>query len=114
MEEMEVLEPIETTTTTTQQTTTSTTTTQAQETITTDSQTQVIVNSSGDYKFENMPDNSENVIHQLFAELGCNLDYTPTSPMQCFTMALQFAAALWFIWWLIKFVYTVMKEMFKG
>lgn len=114
MDEQEVLEVIETTTSTTQQTTTTTTTTQAQEITTQDSQTQLIINSSGDYIFESMPDNSQNVIHQLFAELGCNLDYTPTSPMQCFTMALQFAAALWFIWWLIKMVYSVMREMFKG
>lgn len=61
-----------------------------------------------------LPDNSENIIHQLFKELGCDLDYTPTSSFQSFTMALQFCAALWFIWWFVKLIYSVMREMFKG
>ena len=59
-----------------------------------------------------MPDNSENIIHQLFAELGCNLDYTPQNLGQGFCMALQFAAALWFIWWLVKYVFTLMRQLF--
>lgn len=59
---------------------------------------------------ELLPDNSENIIHELFAELGVNLDYTPVNNYQCFTMALQFAAALWFIWWFVKFIFSLLRS----
>jgi len=59
---------------------------------------------------ELLPDNSENIIHELFAELGVNLDYTPQNNFQCFTMALQFAAALWFIWWFVKFLFSLLRS----
>ena len=59
---------------------------------------------------ELLPDNSENIIHELFAELGVNLDYTPVNTFQCFTMALQFLAALWFIWWFVKFIFSLLRS----
>lgn len=59
---------------------------------------------------ELLPDNSENIIHELFAELGVNLDYTPQNNFQCFTMALQFFAALWFIWWFVKFLFSLLRS----
>ncbi len=58
---------------------------------------------------EALPDNSDNIIHELFAELGVNLDYTPVNTFQCFTMTLQFLAALWFIWWFVKYVFTLLR-----
>lgn len=59
---------------------------------------------------ESLPDNSENIIHELFAELGVNLDYTPQNNYQCFTMALQFAAAIWFISWFVKYLWGVLRS----
>lgn len=59
---------------------------------------------------ETLPDNSENIIHELFAELGVNLDYTPVNAYQCFTMSLQFLAALWFIWWFVKYLWSVLRS----
>ena len=59
---------------------------------------------------EALPDNSENILHQLFAEIGVNLDYTPTNTYQCFTMSFQFIAALWFIWWFVKYLFTLMRS----
>ena len=61
-----------------------------------------------------MLENAENVIHQLFSELGVNLDYVPENEFECFTMALQFLAALWFIWWFVKMLYTLMRGFLKG
>lgn len=57
---------------------------------------------------------TENVIHQLFFSLGVNIDYIPQDKHEAFTMALQFAAALWFIWWFVKMLYQLMRETFRG
>lgn len=59
---------------------------------------------------EALPDNSENIIHELFAELGVNLDYTPVNNFQCFTMSLQFLSALWFIYWFVKYLWSVLRS----
>ena len=56
---------------------------------------------------------TENIIHQLFLSLGVNLDYVPAHKWEAFTMALQFAAALWFIWWFVKMLYTLMRDTFR-
>ncbi len=60
-----------------------------------------------------MLENVENIIHQLFLSLGVNLDYVPETEFECFTMALQFLAALWFIWWFVKMMYTLMRGFLK-
>ena len=85
-------------------------TTQEQTETTTQEQTQEEQQlSSEPVVIESLPDNSENIIHQLFAEIGVNLDYTPQNVYQCFTMSLQFLAALWFVWWLVKYVFTLLR-----
>ena len=56
---------------------------------------------------------TENIIHQLFLSLGVNLDYVPQNKAEAFTMGLQFLAALWFIWWFVKMLYTLMRESFR-
>lgn len=71
------------------------------------------LSNSDENSSEPIPENRENIIHQLFNELGCDLDYTPQNVNQRFTMTLQFAAALWFIWWLVKMMYTLMKQFFN-
>lgn len=58
--------------------------------------------------------NPENIIHQLFLSLGVNLDYIPTQKYEAFLMALQFAAALWFIWWFVKMMYALLKGFLTG
>lgn len=62
---------------------------------------------------EALPDQSDNIIHELFSELGVNLDYTPANNYQCFTMTLQFIAALWFIWWFVKYVFTLLRQSLR-
>ena len=81
-----------------------------QETTTQEQETQEEQLSHSDI-IEALPDNSENMIHELFSELGVNLDYTPVNAFQCFTMTLQFLAALWFIWWLVKYMFKFMCNM---
>lgn len=61
-----------------------------------------------------MQEMTQNVIHQLFFELGVNLDYVPETKYEAFLMGLQFCAALWFIWWFVKFLFTFMKDFFRG
>lgn len=61
-----------------------------------------------------MPTMETNIIHTLFLELGINLDYVPQNPFEAFTMALQFLAALWFIWWFVKMLYSLMRSFLRG
>lgn len=56
---------------------------------------------------------SDNVIHQLFYALGVNLDWTPETWKQAFTMLLQFIAALWFIWWFVKYLFSLMHMIWR-
>ena len=56
---------------------------------------------------------TDNVIHQLFYALGVNLDWTPETWKQAFTMALQFIAALWFIWWFVKYLFSLMHMIWR-
>ena len=106
-EEQEQEDPVTTTTTSAQESPTTTT-------ISMNGQTVIFNLNNDDSSGESLPDNSENIIHQLFNELGCNLDYTPKDVNQRFTMTLQFAAALWFIWWFIKFLWTTVRDMFRA
>ena len=57
---------------------------------------------------------TENIIHQLFLSLGVNLDYIPHNKYEAFTMGLQFCAGLWFIWWFVKMMYTLLKGFLTG
>lgn len=61
-----------------------------------------------------MLQNPENVIHRLFMELGVNLDYIPAQKYEAFLMCLQFAAALWFIWWFVKMMYVLLRGFLTG
>ena len=61
---------------------------------------------------EGMYDLRDNVIHELFYSLGVDLDYVPKNNFQCFTMALSFLAALWFIWHFVKFLWRLMIQSF--
>lgn len=109
MEEMEVQE---TTQELTESQTEIQTENQEQESTT---QTQTENPSSSEHDtIELLPDNSENIIHELFYELGVDLDYTPVNGFQCFTMTLQFLAALWFIWWFVKYLFSVMRSFFSS
>lgn len=56
----------------------------------------------------------ENPIHQLFFLLGCDLDYVPIQKYEAFLMTLQFLAALWFIWWFVKMMYTLLRGFLRG
>lgn len=62
-------------------------------------------------KMEKMTDNP---MHQMFLTLGVNLDYVPQNDYECFTMALQFVVALWIISWFFKFIYSFMRDSFRG
>lgn len=61
-----------------------------------------------------MLQNPDNLIHQLFLSLGVDLDYVPQSYGEYFVMALQFIAALWFIWWFVKMLYSLMRSSLRG
>lgn len=59
-------------------------------------------------------DNSENIIHELFSEIGVNLDYVPQTKFEMFSMSLQFVAALWFIWSFTKVLFKFTCSMLRG
>lgn len=61
-----------------------------------------------------MPSMESNIIHNLFLELGINLDYVPQNYFEAFTMGLQFLAALWFIWWFVKMLYSLLRSFLRG
>lgn len=63
---------------------------------------------------EALPDNSDNILHELYASLGVNLDYTPVNNYQCFTMALQAACAITFIWWFWKYLFSLMRSFMSS
>ena len=108
----EILENQEEETTTEPQTEETVTETQ-EETTTTVTTTVISTSEPVDYS-EGFYDYTENIIHQLFSELGVNLDYVPQNKAQAFSMALQFAAALWFIWWFVKMMYTLLRGFLTG
>lgn len=58
--------------------------------------------------------NPENVIHDLFSILGCNLDHVPANPYEAFTMSLQFLGALFFLIWFCRFLWNLMKPFVRG
>ena len=91
-----------------------TTTTQEQEQETTTTTVQATESASQTTEYIPLPSNENNIIHELFAELGVNLDYTPQTKGQAFTMALQFIAALWFIIWFVKYIFTLLRGFLKG
>ncbi len=110
MEEMEMIteENLETVP---QETETTTQETQEAETQETETQSQ-LSSDPVDYS-EGMYDLRDNVIHELFYSLGVDLDYVPKNNFQCFTMALSFLAALWFIWHFVKFLWRLMIQSFS-
>lgn len=59
------------------------------------------------------PDNN-NVLHQLFKTLGCDLDYVPAHKYEAFIMGLQFLAALWFISMFVRFLYKTTLNFLTG
>lgn len=87
---------------------------QEQEQETTSTTVQVTESASQTTEYIPLPSNEDNIIHELFAELGVNLDYTPQTKGQAFTMALQFIAALWFIIWFVKYIFTLLRGFLKG
>ena len=58
--------------------------------------------------------NPENVIHDLFSILGCNLDHVPASEFEAFTMALQFLGAIFFLIWFCRFLWSLLKPFTRG
>lgn len=62
---------------------------------------------------EGFPDYSDSELHGLFAGLGVNLDYVPKNPYQAFTMACSLICAVVFLYWFIKFLYAVSRDIFK-
>ena len=56
----------------------------------------------------------DNPLHQLFYLLGCNLDYVPIQKYEAFLMGLQFCAAVWFLYWFTKTMYTLLKGFLRG
>lgn len=58
--------------------------------------------------------NPQNVIHQLLYELGVNLDYVPQTWKEAFVMGLQLVAALCFLYWFLKYLFTFVRGCFSG
>ncbi len=58
--------------------------------------------------------NPENVIHDLFSILGCNLDHVPANANEAFTMSLQFLGALFFLIWFCRFLWSLLRPFVRG
>ena len=113
MEEMEVLETEPTTSAEAQEPTTQeaeqeTTQEQTQEQTEREQQTQEASLTS------NMPDMSDNAIHEMFFAIGVNLDYVPQTEGEMFTLGAQVVCALFFIWLFFRTLFQFVRELGKG
>lgn len=113
MEEMEVLETEPTTSAEAQEPTTQeaeqeTTQEQTQEQTEREQQTQEASLTS------NMPDMSDNAIHEMFYAIGVNLDYVPQTEGEMFTLGAQVVCALFFIWLFFRTLFQFVRELGKG
>ena len=61
-----------------------------------------------------IPLNPENPIHELFATLGCDLDYVPIHKYEAFILGLRFLAAAWFITMFVRFLYKLCFNFLTG
>lgn len=64
--------------------------------------------------YDPMPNNSENIIHQLFYSLGVDVDYVPQNKNECFTMGCQLICALFFISWFLKMLFSTVRSVYKS
>lgn len=55
-----------------------------------------------------------NPLIQLFYDLGCDLTITPTTPYECFLLALKFLAVLVILVMFLKFIFKIMCNMLGG
>ena len=113
MEEMEVLETEPTTSAEAQEPTTQeaeqeTIQEQTQEQTEREQQTQEASLTS------NMPDMSDNAIHEMFYAIGVNIDYVPQTEGEMFTLGAQVVCALFFIWLFFRTLLQFVRELGKG
>lgn len=62
----------------------------------------------------NMPDMSDNAIHEMFYAIGVNLDYVPQTDGEMFTLGAQVVCALFFIWLFFRTLFQFVRELGKG
>ena len=113
MEDMEVLEVEQTTATEAQGPTTQKAeqeTTQEQ----TQDQTEQEQTTQETSLISNMPDMSDNAIHEMFYAIGVNLDYVPQTEGEMFTLGAQVVCALFFIWLFFRTLFQFVRELGKG
>ncbi len=113
MEDMEVLEVEQTTATEAQEPTTQKAeqeTTQEQ----TQDQTEQEQTTQETSLISNMPDMSDNAIHEMFYAIGVNLDYVPQTEGEMFTLGAQVVCALFFIWLFFRTLFQFVRELGKG
>lgn len=116
MEEMEVLEMEQTTSAEAQEPTTQEA---EQETIQEQTQEQTEQEPEQESQTEassisNMPDMSDNAIHEMFYAIGVNLDYVPQTEGEMFTLGAQVVCALFFIWLFFRTLFQFIRELGKG
>ncbi|MBQ9895558.1 MAG: hypothetical protein IJM38_09275 [Ruminococcus sp.] len=117
MEDMEVLEVEQTTAAEAQEPTT-----QKAEQETTQEQTQDQTEQEPEQEqttqetslISNMPDMSDNAIHEMFYAIGVNLDYVPQTEGEMFTLGAQVVCALFFIWLFFRTLFQFVRELGKG
>lgn len=110
MEDMEVLEQTEETT---EQETEQFTQQEPETTTEPEQETETTTTTSSIDVAEGFPDLSENIVHELFAEFGVNLDYVPKNKEQMFAQGLEFIAAALFFWCFIKIVTLSIRNFLK-
>lgn len=117
MEEMEVLETEPTTSAEAQEPTTQEA---EQETIQEQTQEQTEQEPEQEQQTQeassisNMPDMSDNAIHEMFYAIGVNLDYVPQTEGEMFTLGAQVVCALFFIWLFFRTLFQFVRELGKG
>ena len=62
----------------------------------------------------NLPDMSDNAIHEMFYAIGVNLDYVPQTEGEMFTLGAQVVCALFFIWLFFRTLFQFVRELGKG
>ena len=61
-----------------------------------------------------MPSLADNAIHQMFYELGVDLDYVPKTKGEMCTLSLQVVCVLFFIWLFFRTLFQAIRELGKG
>ena len=90
--------------------------TETQETTTTETTTIVITTTivtTGTGEPTTIPVMEDNAVHELLYHMGVDLDYTPNSSYECFTMGCRLVSSLVLLIFFLIYLFKLMVSFFK-